>query len=316
MKLDERHLAQLAAVVQAGGVTEGAELIGMTQPALSRTLAMLEKRIGEPLFLKGRRPLRPTALGQALAEYGQVVLATSRKASELVADFRHGRAGVVRVGGTPFFTDALISSMIAEFQNAHPEVRVDQSYGYLPELREALDADRIDLAISPIGILEEGSNLEFLELLPGRNVVACRATHPLLGKRRMKPREMLDYSWIVPPPGSPLLADLRSLLISLGVTEIKSRYSGGSLLSAINYMKQTDALTILPHSVIFAFRNEKAITALPVEVPHPKRALGLFRRADAPRAPAIDAFATHVQVSFEKLRHLITRHEQAVIWRA
>ena len=132
----------------------------------------------------------------------------------------------------------------------------------------------------------------------------------------MKPKEMLDYSWIMPPPGSPLLADLRSLMMSLGVTEIKSRYSGGSLLSAINYMKHTDALTILPHSTIFALRHDKAITALPVEVPHPKRALGLFRRAEAPRAPAVDAFAAHVRVSFEKLRLLIARHERAVIWRA
>lgn len=52
MKIDERHLAQLAAVVQAGGVTEGATLLGLSQPAVSRTLAMLEKRLGEPLFLK------------------------------------------------------------------------------------------------------------------------------------------------------------------------------------------------------------------------------------------------------------------------
>src|SRR5260370_41808908 len=127
MKLDERHLAQLAAVVQAGGITEGAALIGMTQSALSRTLAMLEKRIGEPLFVKGRRPLRPTALGRALADQGQVVLATAGKASELVADCRHGRAGVVRVGGTPFFTEALASTMIAAFQNSHPEVQVHRS---------------------------------------------------------------------------------------------------------------------------------------------------------------------------------------------
>src|SRR5258705_6203756 len=127
MKLDERHLAQLAAVVQAGGVTEGAALIGMTQSALSRTLAMLERRIGEPLLLKGRRPLQPTALGRALADHGQVALATSRQASGLVADFRHGRAGLVRVGGTPFFTHALFSTMIAEFQNSHPEGGVDQS---------------------------------------------------------------------------------------------------------------------------------------------------------------------------------------------
>ena len=66
MKIDERHLIQLAAVVQAGGVTEGAAMIGLTQPAVSRTLSMLEKRLGEPLFLKGRRPLQPTPLGRSL----------------------------------------------------------------------------------------------------------------------------------------------------------------------------------------------------------------------------------------------------------
>ena len=53
MKLDERHLVQLAAVVLAGGVTEGANLIGVTQPAISRTIAQLEKRLGEPLFHRG-----------------------------------------------------------------------------------------------------------------------------------------------------------------------------------------------------------------------------------------------------------------------
>lgn len=314
MKLDERHLVQLAAVVQAGGVTEGAVLVGLTQPAVSRTLAMLEKRLGEPLFVKGRRPLQPTPLGRALAEHGQAMLSASRKASELVANFRDGRSGVVRVGGAPFFTDALISGMIADFQNAYADVRIDQSYGYLPELRAALKADRIDLAITPIDILEEGSGLELQEILPGRNVIACRATHPLLMRRKLRGAELLDYPWIAPPPGSPLLADLRSLLLSLGATEIKVRYSGGSLTSAIAYMKATDALTILPHSVVFAFRKEQAITALPIKIPHPDRALGLLRMANAPRAPAVDAFAQHVRQSFETLRHLIKRHEQAVVW--
>ena len=314
MKIDERHLVQLAAVVQCGGVTEGANLLGMTQPAVSRTLGMLERRLGEALFVRGKRPLQPTALGRALAEHGQIMLASSRKAAELVDGFRQGRSGLVRVGGTPFFMDALISGMVAEFQNERPDVRVEQSYGYLPDLRGEINADRIDLAICPIDILDEGSGLEFQEVLPGRNIVACRATHPLLARRRLRPRELLDYPWIAPPPGSPLLADMRSLMLSLGATEIKVRYSGGSLTSAVNYMKATDALTILPHSVVFAFRKEKAITALPLEVPHPERALGLLRRAGAPRAPSVEALSTHIRSSFDRLKHLIKRHEQAVVW--
>ncbi len=314
MKIDERHLVQLAAVVQAGGVTEGAMMLGLTQPAVSRTLAALEKRLGEPLFIRGRRPLQPTPLGRTLADHGQAMLNASRKASALVEGFRHGRTGLVRVGGTPFFMDALIAGMVAGFQNAFPDVRIEQSYGYLPELRAAIVADRIDLAICPIDMLDEGSGMRFQELLPGRNVVACRITHPLLLKRRLNGPELLDYPWIAPPPGSPLLADLRSLVLSLGATETKIRYAGGSLTSAINYMKASDALTILPHSVVFAYRNDKAITALPVNIPHPERALGLLQRTEDLSAPATEAFAAHIRKSFETLTHLIKRHEQSVIW--
>jgi len=314
MKLDERHLIQLAAIVQAGGVTEGAALLGLTQPAVSRTIAALERRVGEPLFVKGKRPLQPTPLGRALAEHGQSMLAASRKASALVDGFHKGSTGLVRVGGTPFFMDALISGMIAEFQSARPGIRVEQSYGYLSSLHEALNADRIDLAICPVDILGEGSGLRFDVVLPGRNVVACRRTHPLLIKRRFDPVNLLDYPWVAPPPGSPLLADLHSLALSLGATEIKVRYSGGSLTSAVNYLKSSDALTILPHSVVFAYRNEASITALPVNIPHPERALGILRSVHAPSTPAVAAFAAHVSAEFEKLIHLIQRHERSVVW--
>jgi DNA-binding transcriptional LysR family regulator len=307
MKIDERHLVQLAAVVKTGGVTEGAALLGLSQPAVSRTLSMLEARIGEPLFIKGRRPLQPTQLGRALADHGQTMLS-------VVESFMVGKSGVVRVGGTPFFMDALIAGMIAEFQNLHPDVRIDQTYGYFQDLRAALNADQIDLAICPIDILDEGSGLEFHQILPGRNVIACRVTHPLLLKRRPQPAHLLDFPWVAPPPGSPLLADLRGMLISFGATEIKIRYSGGSLMSVINYMKAADALTIMPHSVVFALRNEKSITALPVPIPHPERALGLLKRSDAPRSPAVDHFARHVRTGFDNLKHLIKRHEQSVVW--
>ena len=83
--------------------------------------------------------------------------------------------------------------------------------------------------------------------------------------------------------------------------------------NAVNYRKATDALTILPHSVVFAFRKEKTITALPLKVPHPERALGLLFRSDASRVPAAEAFANHIRDSFAKLKHLIKRHEQAVV---
>jgi hypothetical protein len=70
----------------------------------------------------------------------------------------------------------------------------------------------------------------------------------------------------------------------------------------------------MPHSVVFALRNERSITALPVTIPHPERALGLLKRADALRAPAVDHFARHIGAGFEELKTLIKRHEQSVVW--
>ena len=199
------------------------------------------------------------------------------------------------------FVDALIAGLCAVFQARHPDVRIEQSYGYFPDLRAALKAGQIDLAICPIDILDEGSGREFQQILPGCNVIACRAAHPLPFKHRLQPGHLLDYRWVAPPPGSPLPADLRALLFSCGVTEIKIRCSSDSLMGVINYLKSADALTVMPHSVVFSQRKDKTITALPISIQHPER------------APSISSPPSCAQVS-RSFATFIKRHEETVIW--
>ena len=314
MKLNERHLMQLAAVIDAGGVSEGAALLGMTQSAVSRSLSMLEARVGEPLFIAGRRPLQPTALGIQLAIHGRAILTASRRATDAVQGHLKGTSGVVRVGGVPFFMDALVSQMIAEFHREEPGITVHQSYGNLPELVSALDARLIDLGIVPVGTTHPGPHYEFTEILPGRNVVACRTGHPLLRRARPQASDLAAYPWIAPLPGSPLMTDLQMILLSIGVSELQIRYSGGSLMSVVNFLAEADALAVLPFSVLFALRKENRVTALPYAIPQPDRSLGILRRIDAPRVPAADRFALHIQRVFEDLKHIIKRHENAVVW--
>jgi DNA-binding transcriptional LysR family regulator len=314
MKLNEAHLKQLAAVADAGSISAGALALGQSQPAVSRALAMLEARVGEPLFVKGRRPVQTTPLGAQLAAHGRTILTASRRASDTAMGFRSGTKGLVRVGGVPFFMDAVISRMIAEFQNVEPDVAFEQSYGNLPDLTAALEDKRIDLGIVPMGLLDAGPGYEFVQILPGRNVLACRTGHPLLRKRRLQTGELVDFPWVAPLPGSPLMSDLHSILLTIGMSEVNVRYSGGSLMSVINYMAETNALAVLPFSVVFAQRKENRITVLPFDIPQPSRSLGILRRAGVPRAPAADRFAAFVETAFENLRHLIKRHESAVVW--
>lgn len=314
MKLNERHLMQLAAVLDTGGVSEGAALLGLTQPAVSRSLAMLEARVGEPLFVKGRRPLQATPLGSQLAVQGRAIIAASRRASDTVQGFVRGTTGLVRLAGVPFFLDAMISRMIGEFLKLEPGITVEQSYMNLPEIAAALEAAQIDLGIVPIGVLDLGPGYEFTEILPGRNVVACRPGHPLMRKRPLEAQDLTRFPWVAPLPGSPLMSDLQMILMSIGMSELNIRYSGGSLMSVINVLAETDALAVLPFSVVFALRGENGIAVLPYDIPQPNRSLGILRRSGSVRTPAAIRFAGHVIAAFDDLKHVIRRHERAVVW--
>ena len=314
MQIDPKHLMQLAAIVEAGGFTEAAARLGTTQPALSRTVALLEKRLGEPLFLRAKRPFTATAVGLALAEQGRAVLAAARKASERVEQFRQGEDGAIRIAGPPFFMDALVSGLVADFQSQYPRVRVDQSYAYTSDLVSMVRAAQIDMAFCPIDLLEPDEDIAFTPLIKARNVFACRAEHPLISKRRIGASDLLGYPWIAPPANSPLNADLKSALVSMGADTIRISYSCGSLAGLLNHLKRSDCLTVLPHSVVFAMRQEGEVSALPLVLQHPDRQIGILRSQAHAATPTSDRFAGFVSDRFDELKDLIRRHEKIVIW--
>jgi DNA-binding transcriptional LysR family regulator len=315
MKLDPRHLEILAAIVEHGGLTEGATALGKSQPSVSRTLSQLEARIGEPLFKPGRRPLQPTELGAALAEHGRAVLKASLRAAEIVERHRAGHSGVVRVGGTPIFMDGVIASMIARFQQAHRDVRVDQSYGFVDELGDRLRAGTLDMAILPLQRDRVPKDLSFQPILSGLNVIACRKGHPLARRRLITPTDIAQYPWIAPPVESPLYKDLRRALANIGASDFRISFSGGSLSSVLSVLTETDSLTILPYSVVFMLRDRDTIGALSLDIGHPDRDLGVLSMKTAQGNPAGRRFRSFIIRQFEALSGRITQHQKDQLWR-
>ncbi|MBO9448318.1 LysR family transcriptional regulator [Ruegeria sp. R14_0] len=305
MKLDPRHLEILAAIVEAGGLTEGAALLGKSQPSVSRSVSLLEDRVGEPLFQPTRRPLQPTELGLALAQEGQRILDAGRQASRLVDEYRQGLAGAIRVAGTPIFMDGVISSVIAEFQTEHPNIRIDQSYGYPTELLSKLSSEALDVAVLPIRPADVSAEFEFRQILPGRNVIACRAGHPLARKKTVKLEDITDYSWIAPPANSPLFRDLRNTLDGIGVRDLKISFTGGSLSAVVNVLTGSDSLTVLPYSVVFMMQRQKTLTALPIKIGDPDRHLGCVTLSGRGMSASTHRLLEFIKQKFEMLDRLI-----------
>lgn len=305
----------LYVIVEMGGLTEGAEMLGKSQPSVSRSLSQLEDRIGIALFEPDRRPLRPTEVGLALAAEGRKIFQAGRDSANVLAQYRDGKTGAARVGGTPFFLDGVISGMLAAFQFERPDVRIDQVYGYMNDLIPKLEDGTLDLAILPVRALTLPDWCCFEQILPGRNVIACRVGHPLTRKGSVKLTDIGKYSWIAPPADSPLYQDLRSVLKEIGINDFKISFTGGSLNATVNILGGSDALTVLPFSVVFMMRNQRSVSALSIRIGDPDRHLGILTNREAELKPAAQRVRNYIRNEFEALSASILRVSQDTVWR-
>ena len=315
MKLDPRHLEILAAIVEQGGLTEGARALNKSQPSVSRTLAALEERVGVPLFEANRRPLQPTEFCQLLAREGRRIIEAGDAASALISQFRDGRGGAIRIAGTPIFMDGVVSPMIAAFQTDHPEIRIDQTYAYPTDIIRQMSHGTIDLGIIPIRASEVPQPFAFKQVLPGRNVIACRIGHPLSKQQAVSVQDIAAYTWIAPPADSPLYHDLRNVLESIGVTNFKVSFTGGTLSAVTTVLNRSDALTVLPYSVVFNLRRQSTLTALPIRIGDPDRHLNLISHKTPSTNQAANRFFNHLDRAFAGFRNLMLRHKENDVWR-
>lgn len=305
----------LFAIVEQGGLTEGAELLGKSQPSLSRSLAIVEKRVGMPLFEPDKRPLRPTEVGKALAAEGRKVFEAGQKTADILNRFRQGKTGAVRVGGTPFFLDGVVSGILAAFQFKQPDIRIDQIYGYASDLVPRLDDKTLDLAILPMRTASVLNHMTFEQILPGRNVIACRTGHPLLRRGAVRLSDIGKYPWIAPPADSPLYQDLHDVLKEIGIKDLKVSFTGGSLSATVNILTGSDALTVMPMSVVFMLRHQKSISPLSIRIGDPDRHLGILVHSETAEKPAVKRVITHIRDEFAALELSITRVSQDMVWR-
>ena len=315
MKIDPNHLQMLSAIIDAGGLSQGARALNKSQPSVSRSVAMLEKRLGSRLFEKGKRPLRPTELCQTLAEQGRIIDNAGIAAQTAVEQYSRGKAGTARIAGTPIFMDGVIAGMMASFQASYPDVTIHQTYGYFAELSEQLGVGNIDLAICPMSPNEVPPHLNFKPILRGRNVIACAPSHPLARQSAFRLKDIAAYPWIAPPAGSPLYTDLKAALDSIGITDFRVSFTGGSLASIFSVMAGSNSLTVLPYSVVFMQRAANTITALPVKLEHPERELGLLWHVDRPVRPAVRRFQRFLVSEFTGLAHRIDERGRQDVWR-
>ena len=280
MKIEPRHLVHIAAIVDARTFALAAEKLGTTQPALSRTVAEIERRTGTPLFERGRRPLVPTEVGRALADQGRAIRAATNQATSLLERMSEGDFGTVRLGAPPFLCDRLLSGVIARFLATHQGVRIVLTPEFFPSLQVLLISDQFDAIVGPMTLVDRSLGLHIEELTDDANVIVCRSQHPLAKRRRVTVADLEASRWISHSTASTLHTDMQAALTAAGVARLSFCFESSSAGAVVSVLLGTDSLTMLPRNAVAELIADRQIKVLPFQHLSVARPIGIITLAN------------------------------------
>lgn len=199
MDVDTRLLRSFVAVAEEGGVTRAAERLYVSQPALTKQIKQLERRLGTPLFTRSRAGMTLTGPGRVLAERAPELLARWDAAARETRRAAGRAARVLRVGFLASAANEATPRIVAEFARRRPGWRADMRQAAWSDPSAGLMDGDVDVALLRLPFPgQEALCVE--ELFDEPRCVALAAGHPLAARERIAFRELWDEPFVAAPP--------------------------------------------------------------------------------------------------------------------
>ena len=222
MYIELRHLRSLRAIHQAGGLARAAEILNMTQSALSHQIAGLEDQAGMELFVRRSKPMRLSAAGQRMLRAAERILPEVTALEEEFRALRSGKTGRLHIAIQCHACFDWLFPVLELFRHAWPEVDVDIRAGLAFEPFPALAREEVDLVIS--------SNPEPLPgvvaqpLFDYAPTFVASAQNPLAAKAMIEAEDLRDQTLITYPVGRDKLDVFTDLLTPARVEPAAHRH--------------------------------------------------------------------------------------------
>ena len=190
-----RQLEAFRAVMMAGSVTNAAGSLHLSQPAVSRLIADLERSVGFKLFerMKGSAPLA-TPEGVAFFQEVERSFSGLQVLRQAAADIRDFRTGQLRIVCLPALANGFVPFVIHAFRATHPDVKVQLQARSSATVRLWIAAQHFDFGLATPGTETEGVDAERFMTSPA--VCVLPEGHPLALKETIGPADLKDEPFI------------------------------------------------------------------------------------------------------------------------
>lgn len=208
-----KQLVAFHTVARLGSVSQAAEELHITQSAVSIQVAAIELAVGTPLLLRTGRGVRLTEAGDLLLNYAERVNALWTEMSDGMAGFLGAFTGTLRVGAVST-SEYWMPSLLVDFINDNPKVKVKLQVGNREEILRFLAAQEIDIAVMGNPPDELKSSAHVFAKNPMGFVASPR--HPLMLRARISMADLAEAHLLVRERGSGSRATLLRLFREAG----------------------------------------------------------------------------------------------------
>ena len=214
--IERIHLAILREVDRQGSLTAAADVLCLTQSALSHSMRKLEQQLNTAIWLREGRSLRLTQAGRYLLGVANRVLPQLNLAEERLAQFAQGERGTLRIGMECHPCYQWLLQVVAPYLAKWPDVDVDVKQKFQFGGIGALFAYEIDLLVTPDPLYKSG--LLFEPVFDYEQVLVVSRQHPLARQDFVEPAQLSEEVLITYPVSIDRLDVFNLFLLPAGVS--------------------------------------------------------------------------------------------------
>lgn len=265
-----------------------ASLLGLSQPAISSTLKVLESGCGQTLFERTPRGLLPTRASLDILFPVRRALNELRHIDTDISALQGTLQGVVQVGALPLGRTRILPEAIVRLMREHPGIQVITNESPFDLLATELRAGDVDFIFGALRSTAYASDLSGEALLTEEMVVLARRGHPLYSKSTVQ-AELADAQWVLPRAGSPARHMLDDCFTAFGIAPPRPMVESGDMAIIRGLLLRSDMLAAVSAHQLEAEIASGELCILPLELRHTSRAIGLTSRTASLHSPVAKA---------------------------
>lgn len=258
--LELRHLKTLLALQQTGSVSRAAQLLNLTQSALSHQLKLLEDFYGAALFERKSVPLNFTAAGERLLRLAAQVLPQIDSAERDLTRLTVGDAGQLRVCVECHTCFDWLMPAMDQFRPRWPMVELDIVSGFHADPVALLHQQRADLAI--VSECDAEAGITYLPLFSFDIVALMANDHPLASKSQLQAADFADETLISYPVPDDMLDLMRQVLLPAGINP--ARRTSELTVAILQLVASRRGIAALPQWAVQQYLERHYVSARPI----------------------------------------------------